>query len=327
MAALLLVVFLVFGRSAGHFLDSAALFVAIAVAVAVAAVAAAVAFTMFLSVRRRRAAAGGCVSCQLRCQHAMTEQPRRLLLVSTVDRGAADGSRGANSPAGSAGPRWPDRPAIRSGVAVRPVAARPVAARPPAASRATGRERTGSAVLPAFFRGLGQVRRLATLGGTFGWVQVTVRTYEPRDAADVAEVFYRSVREVARSDYTDEQLKAWVPGPLNVEREHLRSSDGRLVLVAADERDRVVAFTDLEPDGHIDRLFCAPEAVGRGIASQLYDALEAAALEQGIGRLFTEASELARRFFERKGFVVLERQDKILRGVPIHNYRMAKALG
>lgn len=163
MAALLLVVFLVFGRSAGHFLDSAALFVAIAVAVAVAAVAAAVAFTMFLSVRRRRAAAGGCVSCQLRCQHAMTEQPRRLLLVSRVDRGAAGGSRGADSAAGAAAfaapaaPRWPDRPAIRSGVASRPVAARPVAllptaSQPAVASHAIGRERTGSVVLPAFSR-------------------------------------------------------------------------------------------------------------------------------------------------------------------------------
>jgi hypothetical protein len=143
MAALLLVVFLVFGRSAGHFLDSAALFVAIAVAVAVAAVAAAVAFTVFLSVRRRRAAAGGCVSCQLRCQHAMTEQPRRLLLVSTVDRGAAGGPRGSDRPvvaAVPAAPRWPDRPAIRSGVTSRPVVA----------SRAAGRERAGSAVLPAF---------------------------------------------------------------------------------------------------------------------------------------------------------------------------------
>jgi putative acetyltransferase len=39
-----------------------------------------------------------------------------------------------------------------------------------------------------------------------------------------------------------------------------------------------------------------------------------------------DASELARRFFERKSFTVLERQDMILRGVPIHNYRMAKAL-
>jgi putative acetyltransferase len=161
---------------------------------------------------------------------------------------------------------------------------------------------------------------------TVGWVRVTIRAYEPRDAAGVADVFYRSVREVARSDYTDEQVKAWVPGPLNVEQGHLRSSDGRLVLVAADQQDRVVGFVDLEPDGHIDRLYRAPEAAGRGIASRLYDRLEAAAREQGIGRLFTEASELARRFFERKGFVMLERQDKILRGVPIHNYRMAKTL-
>ena len=158
-------------------------------------------------------------------------------------------------------------------------------------------------------------------------VEVTIRTYERRDAADVADVFYRSVREVALSDYTAEQVKAWVPGRWDAEQERRRSGDGRLVLVAADESGHVVAFIDLEPDGHIDRLFCAPEAAGRGIASGLYEALETAARAQGIERLFTEASELARRFFERKGFTVLQRQDKILRGVPIHNYRMAKTLG
>ena len=158
-------------------------------------------------------------------------------------------------------------------------------------------------------------------------VEVTIRTYERPDAADVADVFYRSVREVALSDYTAEQVKAWVPGRWDAEREHRRSGDGRLVLVAADESGHVVAFIDLEPDGHIDRLFCAPEAAGRGIASLLYEALETAARAQGIERLFTEASEMARRFFERKGFTVLQRQDKILRGVPIHNYRMAKTIG
>jgi putative acetyltransferase len=157
--------------------------------------------------------------------------------------------------------------------------------------------------------------------------EVTIRTYERRDAVGVADVFYRSVREVALSDYTPEQVRAWVPGRWDAEREHRRSGDGRLVLVAADEPGRVVAFIDLEPDGHIDRLFCAPEAAGRGVASRLYDAIETAARAQGIQRLFTEASEPARRFFERKGFTVLERQDMILRGVPIHNYRMAKTLG
>jgi putative acetyltransferase len=155
-------------------------------------------------------------------------------------------------------------------------------------------------------------------------VDITIRNYERQDAADVADVFYRSVREVALSDYTAEQVKAWVPGRWDAEQEHRRSGDGRLVLVAADESGHVVAFIDLESDGHIDRLYAAPEAAGRGVASRLYDAIETAARAQGIKRLFTEASELARRFFGRKGFTVLERQDIILRGVPIHNYRMAK---
>jgi len=120
MAALLLVVFLVFGRSAGHFLDATAMIVAIAISVGVAAVAAAVAVAAFGSVRRRRAAAGRCVGCRFSCQHAMVEQPRRLLpVVSTVPQRAPDA------------PRWPDRPAYRSA---------------PGGQAAGRRERAGSAV-------------------------------------------------------------------------------------------------------------------------------------------------------------------------------------
>lgn len=157
-------------------------------------------------------------------------------------------------------------------------------------------------------------------------VPVTIRTYEQRDAADLADVFFRSVRNVALSDYTAAQVAAWAPVRPAPERLHEVASDGRLTLVAVNDQDRAVAFIDLEPDGHIDHLFCAPEAAGHGIASRLYEAVEAAAREQGINRLFTEASELARRVFERKGFVLIERQDKALRGVPIHNYTMAKDL-
>jgi putative acetyltransferase len=121
-------------------------------------------------------------------------------------------------------------------------------------------------------------------------------------------------------------VQAWAPEPRTAEWAHAEASDGRLVLVAADTDDRPVAYIDLEPDGHINRLFCAPEAAGQGIASRLYDVMEAAARQQGITSLFTEASELARRLFERKGFAVVERQDLVVRGVAIHNYRMAKAL-
>ena len=47
-----------------------------------------------------------------------------------------------------------------------------------------------------------------------------------------------------------------------------------MVLVAVNERDCVVGYIDLEASGHIDHLFCAPEAVGHGVASQLCDAME-----------------------------------------------------
>ena len=157
-------------------------------------------------------------------------------------------------------------------------------------------------------------------------MEVTIRGYDPRDAAGLADVFFRSVRQVALSGYTAAQVAAWAPEPRTAQWAHGEASDGRLVLVAADEDDRPVAYIDLEPDGHIDRLFCAPEAAGQGIASRLCDAVEAAAREQGIRNLFTEASELARRVFERKGFAVVQRQDLVIRGVAMHNYRMAKAL-
>ena len=156
--------------------------------------------------------------------------------------------------------------------------------------------------------------------------EVTIRAYDSRDAADLADVFFRSVRQLALSDYTAPQVRAWAPEPRTAEWAHAEASDGRLVLVAANADDRPVAYIDLDPDGHIDRVFCAPEAAGQGIASRLYDAVEVAAREQGIRSLFTEASELARRLFERKGFAVVERQDLMVRGVAIHNYRMAKTL-
>jgi len=37
--------------------------------------------------------------------------------------------------------------------------------------------------------------------------------------------------------------------------------------VAANADDRPVAYIDLEPNGHIDRLFCAPEAAGQVLQS------------------------------------------------------------
>ena len=96
LAAIMLVAWLVFAMPVRHYFDNAALVMTVTVATAGAVAAAALAFVIFMSVRRRRAAAGGCVSCQFRCQHAMTGPAmtgpamtgpgRRLWLVTIADR-------------------------------------------------------------------------------------------------------------------------------------------------------------------------------------------------------------------------------------------------
>lgn len=157
-------------------------------------------------------------------------------------------------------------------------------------------------------------------------MHVTVRAFEPGDAAAVAGVMWRSVRRAALADYTSEQTAAWLPSPPSAETMYRRATDGRTVWVAASEDGEVVGYIDLEADGHIDHLYCSPEAVGGGVAGALYDALEIAACEGGLPELHVEASEGARRLFEKKGFTVQARREWVLRGVAIHNYAMTKHL-
>jgi putative acetyltransferase len=157
-------------------------------------------------------------------------------------------------------------------------------------------------------------------------MRMHVRSFRPQDAPALARIFHAAVHQLGGLHYSLEQLNAWAPVVPGSERFLEQAADGRILLVAADETDRPLAFGDLEKNGHIDHLYCRPDAAGTGVASALYDELEAAAEDRGIGRLFVEASEPARRFFLRKSFILLDRREFTLSGVAIHNFAMAKRL-
>jgi putative acetyltransferase len=155
---------------------------------------------------------------------------------------------------------------------------------------------------------------------------IVIRPYEPKDAVALAAVFFCAVRVEGLRDYTEAQVKAWAPAMPQSAAFDARARDGRLTLVAVDGLDQPVAYGDLEATGHIDHLYCRPEAIGGGIGSAIYDRLEQQARELGMTQLSVEASEGARRLFLRKGFAELERRDFTLRGATIHHYRMEKRL-
>jgi putative acetyltransferase len=155
---------------------------------------------------------------------------------------------------------------------------------------------------------------------------VRIRRYEARDAGALADLYRRSVEQIGPKHYSEEQVRAWAalaPSPAQIDA---RNVDGRTTLVAVDLSDRPLAFADLEEDGHIGYLYCAPEAAGTGVVATMYDRLEQIARARGTTRLHAEASEAARRFLLKRGFAVVRKRTFEVLGVPLHNYAVEKWL-
>ena len=152
-----------------------------------------------------------------------------------------------------------------------------------------------------------------------------IRPFRDDDAQAVAATFFCAVRETGLHHYSPAQVLAWAPAQPNPAEVRDRAQDGRLCLVA-EVHGQAVCYGDLEADGHIDHLYCHPEASGTGLAGALLDQLLGFAQNQAVSRVFVEASAGVQGLFKRKGFVTMERRDFMLRGVPIFHYRMEKAL-
>ena len=151
-----------------------------------------------------------------------------------------------------------------------------------------------------------------------------IRNYRPEDLAPIVALFRETVRRINRRDYSEEQVRAWAPDVIDVGAYAARFV-GRFAVVAEDG-GRVVGFTDLEGDGHVDRFYVHADHQRRGIGRAMMGAVEAEARRLGCDRLSAEVSLTARPFFERRGFSVLCEQVVAIRGVELVNYRMAKRL-
>lgn len=157
----------------------------------------------------------------------------------------------------------------------------------------------------------------------------TIRPYRRDDAEAIAALTLAAIRIGAARAYSPRQVAAWA-ARYSVERLLDGAARGDVILVAAGPDDSPLAYCVLEAGGHLDMLFCHPDHVGRGLGLRLVMQIEEAARSQGVTRIFTEASELARPVFQRAGYDLLHRRDFSIafegREVAIHNYAMDKRL-
>lgn len=153
---------------------------------------------------------------------------------------------------------------------------------------------------------------------------ITIRPYATSDASALTSLFRSSVREIASRDYTASQIRQWAPDRIDEIRFGQKCTSRPTWITEVE--GRIAAFSDLEPDGHVDMLYVHPEFQRRGVARALLKHIEETARAARLRRLYTEASITARPLFEAVGFRTIVPQTVTIRGVSMTNYRMEKWL-
>ncbi|MBN7769300.1 GNAT family N-acetyltransferase [Marinobacter daepoensis] len=153
---------------------------------------------------------------------------------------------------------------------------------------------------------------------------IAIRKYRIQDLSPVVRLFTDSVHELTAGAYDETQRYAWASRTphLDTWRERLES----LETLVAEEGNDLAGFISYEKDGHIDLVFTAPNYARRGIASALYHEAEVQLKALNVNELKTEASVVARPFFERHGFEVVDEQRVTVRGAQFLRYLMRKTL-
>lgn len=100
------------------------------------------------------------------------------------------------------------------------------------------------------------------------------RPYEFTDLPSVIEIYTASIRSLAASYYSPDQIAAWAPIPPDAARWQERLS--HLHTIVAESDGVLAGFASYTHDGYLDFLFTHPTFARRGVATSLYQRVESA---------------------------------------------------
>jgi putative acetyltransferase len=154
---------------------------------------------------------------------------------------------------------------------------------------------------------------------------LALRPFLPADAPLVAEIFRASIAELTADDYSEAQQAAWASAA-DDEQAFAQRLGSQLTLIAT-MQGSPVGFASLAGTDRIDMLYVHPGAAGHGAGAMLADALEKLAGARGAKALSVDASDTARGFFEKRGYVAQQRNSVSVGDEWLANTTLSKQLG
>src|SRR3546814_12978940 len=91
----------------------------------------------------------------------------------------------------------------------------------------------------------------------------TIRRFLPGDEAALARIMRAAIVQIGPRGYSQQQVDAWAASSDPEKRFLKRAGRGDVVVLALEPKGEPVAYSLIEPDGHVDHLYCDPAPIGR----------------------------------------------------------------
>ncbi|MGR5445039.1 GNAT family N-acetyltransferase [Vibrio jasicida] len=153
---------------------------------------------------------------------------------------------------------------------------------------------------------------------------ITIRDFQEEDSPKLWALFFNTVRNVNRRDYTEQQVKAWAQEGFDSQLWLKKMVSIQPFVAVLD--GVIVGYSDVQPSGLVDHFFCHHEYQGQGVGRALMTHVLEQAKAKGLDRIYSEVSVTARPFYEHMGFIVVNEQQIEVRGATLTNYVMEKHL-
>jgi putative acetyltransferase len=150
----------------------------------------------------------------------------------------------------------------------------------------------------------------------------TIRQAKSADISQMIQLFYDTITRINGRDYTREQTLAWATAGQDEGRWESKIRE-QYFLVA--EKDGIIlGLASLTPVGYLDMLYVHHAFQRQSLAQSLFDALKKEADRLSIQEMTADVSITARPFFASQGFKLESKQQKMIQGQQLINYRMKK---
>lgn len=124
------------------------------------------------------------------------------------------------------------------------------------------------------------------------------------EAEECWNIRNQAIRYGCKNTYDDAVIAAWTPEKMPESYRNVIVANPFFVVDVTDGRLGATGFLDLS-SGSVEAVFTLPQYTGKGLGSQIIEAIKSEARERGFEQLTLSSTPNAQPFYEKHGFKLL----------------------